>query len=450
MQSRITSIITMILVGAVSITVAGTAFALPTFSRQHKTECSTCHTIFSELNEYGEAFKKNSYVPITNPSESKNSPASPLRKEISGSGDPELLKLLKDQALPADKKEGSAKEGKPTKNEGIWLSGIPEQLPVSFRATQNITFNNNALDGNKADFATRTFALQAGGNFRDDFGFFASYLLGNHIGTGSGNENLRELFLVWRNLLDTPINIKFGRFEPKLSLWKKSDKITTASSFATMTYRAGNSPFTMESPQEGVEANFILWNRLFVAGGIIDRNGQGNKESFGHMSLKIGGSDFHGTEPEIDFEKESIFDNVSIILAGFGYFGRNTINDYSTNIKNEFYRGGGEMDLLMQRLRLKVSGMYAIDENPQYNSIPVENEAGIISTEVEYLLGSPVNAACLFRYEFVNEARGITRRYVPALAYSPHQNMKVALEYIHEEAPAYVTKTTMLGLSFSF
>ena len=38
------------------------ADAIPAFSRLHKTECTTCHTIYPELNEYGEAFLKNSFV----------------------------------------------------------------------------------------------------------------------------------------------------------------------------------------------------------------------------------------------------------------------------------------------------------------------------------------------------------------------------------------------------
>ena len=39
-----------------------TSHAVPAFSRAHKVECTTCHTIYPELNEYGDAFLKNSYV----------------------------------------------------------------------------------------------------------------------------------------------------------------------------------------------------------------------------------------------------------------------------------------------------------------------------------------------------------------------------------------------------
>jgi hypothetical protein len=42
--------------------VAGNSHAIPAFTRAYKVECTTCHTIYPELNEYGEAFLKNSYV----------------------------------------------------------------------------------------------------------------------------------------------------------------------------------------------------------------------------------------------------------------------------------------------------------------------------------------------------------------------------------------------------
>jgi hypothetical protein len=52
----------IIICSAFQLAAAGTAFAIPAFSRAHKVECTTCHTIAPELNEYGEAFLKNSYV----------------------------------------------------------------------------------------------------------------------------------------------------------------------------------------------------------------------------------------------------------------------------------------------------------------------------------------------------------------------------------------------------
>src|SRR5512133_1096228 len=54
----------LIIVGAfvAQLAFVSASHAVPAFSRAHKVECTTCHTIYPELNEYGEAFLKNSYV----------------------------------------------------------------------------------------------------------------------------------------------------------------------------------------------------------------------------------------------------------------------------------------------------------------------------------------------------------------------------------------------------
>lgn len=59
-QSIITSLSLYFIVSA--IVAATDAHAIPAFTRANNVECSTCHTIFPELNEYGEAFLKNGYV----------------------------------------------------------------------------------------------------------------------------------------------------------------------------------------------------------------------------------------------------------------------------------------------------------------------------------------------------------------------------------------------------
>ena len=450
MQGRPTIRLFLLVIVAFEFMRAGKAHAIPAFSRQHKTECSTCHTIYPELNEYGEDFQKNSYVPLVKPSEAK-APASPAaRAPIAGEGDPELLDKLKAQAATSGDESDQAPVQKKKGNEGLWLAGIPELLPVSFRATQNIVYDEHAADGDKFNFSTRTFALQAGGAFREKFGFFASYMLTTHADDTNDANKLHELFLQWRHILDTPINLKFGRFEPKLSLWKKNNKVTTASSLATLSYRVGSSPFTLESSQDALEANTVLLKRLFVAGGIVDRKGQNEKEWYGHVSVKIGGSDFLGNEPAVDLESDSVWDYLSVTLGAFGYSGRNTINDTDTFIKNRFYRAGGEVDLQYKRLRVKVSGVKGRDDNPDFDPVPIAKDSVVLASEAEYYLGSPVDAVGLFRYERQDDGTGIVRRYIPAIAYTPLQNVKLTLEYRYEDAPEEISRITLLGVTYSF
>lgn len=428
----------LFLMGAVALPllVPGAADAIPAFSRQHKTECSTCHTIYPELNEFGDAFLKNSYV------------------------------------YPGKKKGGeptaAESEAKAAKNEWAFLSGLPEQIPISLTGTVDVAYDNDAFDGNQLDLSTRSLRLHAGGSFRDAVGFFGTYNLytegqqsaaqNNQPGNSANNPpnntpNVHELFLVWRHALDTPVNLKVGRFEPKLSLWKKSNRVILTPSYASTAYLVGDSPFSIDAPEDGVEASAILWNRLYLAAGVADRDGQNRKDGYGHASLKIGGTDFVGHEPEVDLESDSVWDFLTVTLGAFGYSGRNGRFDQVGVVQspNKFYRVGGEMDVLYKRLHLKGSGSFGSDSNLNANLVGGgrEFDSHAYSFEGEYYLGAPVNLIPLFRYEYQEGVSGGTRRYIPAIAYAPLQNTRVSLEYIHTDGPDSTNKTVLGSLAFS-
>lgn len=396
------------------------SLAIPAFARQHKAECSTCHTIFPQLNEFGDAFLKNGYV-------YPGKPKSPKAEE------------------PA------AEQGK--KIEALWLSAIPEQLPVSLAASADLSYNADAED--KLDLSTRSLRLHAGGSFRDQAGFLITYNLytqGSYSPSTSNtptnnSSDIDELFLVWRHALGTPVNLKIGRFEPKISLWKQSNKVTVTS-FAPYRYTVGSSKFSLESTEDALEANAVLGSRLFVAGGIVDRDKQNTKEGYGHVSYKFGGTDFLGNEPEIDLDEESIWDYLTITVGAYGYYGRNESN---SDVGNFHYRAGGDLDVLYRRLHLKFAGVHGRDNNPTFSSsAPTVRNSTVLAGEAEYMLGSPVNTIALFRYEYQDDGAGVTRRYIPAVAYAPLQNTKVQLQYIYEDKPSTVDRTALLGLTFSF
>jgi hypothetical protein len=447
---------------------AGQAYAIPAFSRQHKAECTTCHTIYPELNEYGEAFLKNSYL-YSHQKQPDSAPApkpAQAKAVMGGGGDPALMERLRVQA----EGNGAAKEesaGQPKKSEGLWLAGIPEQLPLSMTATLTGTYNKDAADNNKFDTSARALALQAGGSFRESAGFFAKYtlysegtynpgngnaLIGNpNVPKNNGSE-LSEMFLSWRHAFNSPLNIRVGRMRPKLSLWKSSNKISV-SSFASQTYTVGASPFTIDSPEDAIEAN-AAFKRVYLAAGMVDRNGQKYKEGYGHISVKLGGADFLGNEPEMDLDKDSIWDYLSITLAGYGYGGRNanTVGGIAENF-NDYYRVGGDIDINYKKFRARGSVVNGRDTNPYF--MPAKNSiySSAISTELEYMIDTNLMAA--FRYEYIYDQFRIWERnvYIPYIAYSPIQNIRMVLEYRQEE---YVQqgipepKIANVGISFSF
>jgi hypothetical protein len=477
---------------------AGTSYAIPAFSRANNVECSTCHTIFPELNEYGEAFLKNSYVyfgkgggqaaknagPHPPPVEIKHA-APPVAdsRDVRGEGDPALLSKLKaGMMISADAPEAApgsafapetevspAAVGGGTKSEGIALSGVPALLPISFTANIHGTYNRNSV--NEVDFSTRALKLNAGGNFKGKAGFFGTYLVYTENAAGStntgqiptnmtGKNDIGELFVIWRHALETPINIKVGRFQPKLGLWKSNNKLSITNPYATYSYTVGVSPFTQEQSQDAAEANMIFGNRLFVAGGVVNRKNQNTKEWYVHTSVKIGGADYLGNEPEIDLDAdESILDFLTLTIGGYGYVGTNGDPNTVAGVtprQNDYYRAGADIDLLYKVLRLKLSGVMGRDDNPalSYELPPVKTYAAAIEGEymiLRNLIGS-------LRFEYVDDGVNMYRRFIPTVAYNPIENLKVTAEYKHEYGIAYssadaidiTNKIGTLGVAFSF
>jgi len=431
--NRISLFLTLLF--AVQCLAAGNSHAIPAFSREHNTECATCHTIFPELNEYGDVFMKNGFV-WSKQKKGEQAAKSEKDSAIKGEGDPDTLKKLREMAVVNSARSDDALSAAPKKSEPLWLAGLPQTLPLSLSATLNASYNDAAAY-DKVDLSTRAVSLLAGGVFRDKLGFFLKYNLyaeGAFDPSVSNTpvnldspyaKDLEEFYLVWRNALTTPVNLKVGRFRPQLSLWKKTNK-TGVSDFATTSFRIKDSKFTADSPEDAVELNTVLFNRLYLAGGIVDRNGQDTNEAYGHLSLKIGGSDFHANEPDIDLDKESIFDYMYLVVGGYGYSGRNS-GSLASKERNNFFRGGVEMDLVVMNARLKLAWAKGIDSNPDFIS-HAEEYTDVYAAQGEYMFSTDLLA--LMRYEYQEMNDGTTyERIIPAVSYSPMQNTKLTLEY---------------------
>src|SRR5512138_977767 len=116
-------VVLLLFVFAVQVINAGSAHAIPAFSREHNTECATCHTIFPELNEYGDAFLKNGFVWNK---QKKTEDKVPPAKEVAvkGEGDPETLRMLAENAA-ARQKPGNGEQPAlqaSGKSEPLWLA----------------------------------------------------------------------------------------------------------------------------------------------------------------------------------------------------------------------------------------------------------------------------------------------------------------------------------------
>lgn len=463
--------------------------AVPAFSRAHKVECTTCHTIYPELNEYGVAFLKNSYVYVGKGSKATKKPvAAPAAAATSntptgaapavkGEGDAGKLSRLKAGAMGADAASETAATApatsgaEPAENqaEGMILAGIPEQLPISFTGSINYFTGdrkNMGPGGNEVDFAARSFKLHAAGNFRDKVGFYATYVA---YAEGSGNNNtsvipsnagtdINEFFLQWRHALGTPINVKIGRMQPMLGLWKTTNKLSVTNNYVPYSYTVGtNSEFRIEQTQDAIEINSVLGKRFFAAAGIVNRKGQNEKDGYGHISYKFGGADYLGNEPNVDLDKEeSILDFLTLTGGAYGYYGQNG-NFNSTDPRNTYFRAGLDGEVLYKIYRLRMLANYGEDDNVLLNANPwtkVISKAATLEGEVTLL----VNLIAAARFEYLQQESAspafsdvYLRRYVASLAYAPLENLKLSTEFKYEtDNQTGINRIGTLGAIFSF
>ncbi len=395
--------------------VAGprSAQAIPAFSRQYKTECTTCHTIFPQRNEFGEAFRKNGYVW---PGEKRQEPKqAPVQTE-------EEIKL----------------------NEAVLLTGLPTSLPVSIQATFDMNYDKKAED--RYDLKNYEVELFAAGSLRDTIGFFMNEVIASS--EAPGETELEEAYAIWRHALDTPINVKGGKLRPDVSLWKSNNWLIESRP-ATVQDVNG---FALMDPQNGIELNSVLGPSLFAAAGVVDRTigtmsgpaplDQTAKEYYGHISYKIGGTDYRGKEPEIDFTKESIWDFLSVSLGAFGYNGK-TFDD-TDNSTHNFYRAGLEAGVLYKKLSLMLG--WVRGQNKYINDETKRSTAD--SAEIDYLFTSKLIG--LIRYDVVSvDGEPTVTHVIPAIAYSPIQSSKIVLSMDQEKAAANTT-TGMLRVQLAF
>jgi hypothetical protein len=481
---------------AFQLLAVGTAHAIPAFSRAHKVECTTCHTIAPELNEYGEAFLKNSYVYVGKAKSSgQKAPAAPVTAKrpsadssrgtalkVMGEGDAAQLNKLKAGALGADGTEQAVAATASdvdvaintpgdSKPEGLVLAGIPEMLPISFTGAINYAFGDdrNINNGNEFDYSARVFKLHAAGNFREKIGFFATYVAYSEQPPGgtyntsempSNNKtDINEMFLQLRNFLDTPLNLKIGRMQPKLGLWKTTNKLSVTNNYLPYSYTVGRqSVFKVEQPQDVIELNTLFAKRLFVAGGLVNRKGQNAKDGYGHISYKIGGADYLGNETDIDLSKEEgILDFLAVTIGAYAYYGENG-SSVSNTPRNSYERYGLDAELQYKIFRLRMLGGWGSDSNAdpiQTAATPkVISKTGTIDGEFSFR----TNLIAAARFDYLQELSGYhslftnryVRRYVGTVAYAPLQNVKLSSEFKYEITQDVINRIGMVGATFSF
>ncbi len=254
--------------------------AIPYWGRKYRTECHTCHFHFPKLTALGEAFRKLGY----------RFPDGPYEERV------------QDKSIH---------------------KGALELLPVSFDLTtiaelerdEGISFNDFGGD----------FLILSGGTINSKISFYGSL---NFFVDGDSDDIdtiIPRMNVMYRPFRDPFLQIKVGRFEPRVLGVSNFRTITPA--FGILNKTVGDNEWNLEPYQQGIELSGILAaGRVAYNAGLVE--GRGNKQNdfkdfYGRLEYKFSGLRLDGTqegEPFSGFISDSWKDN-SLTIGVFGYHG---------------------------------------------------------------------------------------------------------------------------------
>ncbi|MFI5057837.1 MAG: hypothetical protein ACHQLQ_06605 [Candidatus Acidiferrales bacterium] len=450
--------------------------AIPAFSRKYQTSCTTCHNNYPELNDFGEAFKKNGFK-------------FPKDDEVFVKEPPVLLgSKAQKEAFPG----------------AVYPGEIPGYLPIAFRYEGN--FNWNAKQPRPVQaaafvprtdlFVPNTFTIISTGSFGPNLSFWIDDDI-SAGGTGAGG-GLGDAWLKYSDLghgIGLPknaLNVRFGQFEPDLpfsqartyylsgyDVFGEAIKAQNSCSGGAAVCQTAINPFVLGTPQRGIEfggtpnnGNFN-WSVAYLDGTgsaygssslgpstLVTRN---TKDVYLRASYKF--------NLERDPESRNAIqaagptgprDHTSIRVGAFYYHGTNEQNfgsatfAFTGTIQEPFYRAGGDIRFKYRKLELYGVGVTGHDDN---HLVDTSNPLAptITKTNAVTFTGGFIGSnywihpwlIATMRYDFVNSPSDLVNgisRYRTRNAFRPgyqilvRANIKVVGEYQrHWEPGSYGT-----------
>jgi hypothetical protein len=449
--------------------------AIPAFARKYHTACSTCHSNWPELNDFGRAFKINGFK---------------FPKD-----DDEFLK------------EPPLMLGAQAQKEAFPYSIYPGELPIlpiAFRYSGGLSYTSPQPPGIASTpstdlFLPNTVTLLAAGSLGPSFEFWIDDDLsaggsGADGGLGDGYIKANNFVGHYLHVPQNDLNVRFGQFE--LDLPFTQARSINLTSYAIYDESANvnssgngllpgttNNPFNFSSGQRGIELGgyphrgYTWWSAALLDGG----NSSG---TVNHKDIYVNFGQRFDLErnPEIRKQvqasgKTGVHDHTSIRFNGFAFYGKNELNQAGdlfeglSAIHEPFYRAGGAFDYRF-RDNFRLWGLYehGHDSNKALNedgtgfisAAPVTFSGGFLEAEYwiyPWLIGE-------MRYDGVNSptdrlnaiSRHDTRStYSPALQILMRPNIKLEMQYtFNYEQPVpgadtfYRANQFLSGIDFIF
>jgi hypothetical protein len=437
-------------------------FAIPAFARKYQTSCSTCHSNFPELNDFGEAFKKAGFN-------------FPKDDETFVKEPPVLL---------------GAEEQRENFPDVIYPGEIPGTIPISFRFLGFGSFNNrrplSAGVVPRTDlFTPDTVVLIGAGSFGKNLSFWVDDDLsvegsGAEGGLGDGYLKVNDLGH-YLGLPKDALNLRFGQFELDLPFTQARSINPTSYDIYDQASVAGglgttDNPLLFGEPQRGVEiggypndGNFS-WSLALVNGTNADATMRSSKDIYARVSQRFNLERDAKARKEVQAaSKTGPRDHTSLRLGAFYYRGRNELNldrelfpEFGT-IKERFYRAGADFRFKYRKFEVYGLGMHGRDQNliPDEETGLVEKGPPVTFTggfaQAQYWFYPWVIG--IMRYDVVNSptdfqngasVHNTRNRFSPGLQILVRGNIKTVFEYQRRWQQVVDTSERFRANSFVF
>jgi hypothetical protein len=201
--------------------------------------------------------------------------------------------------------------------------------------------------------------------------------------------------------------------------------------------------FSWTGSQAALEINALPGPRVQVVLGMNDRNNNTAQASpatvnakgevvvgkpaephsvndfYGRIGVKFGGTDYHGKEPDIDLDKDSVWDFLSVSVGAFGYSGSTSTGD---GVDHGLFRAGLQAEALYKRVLLMLGATFG--ENNSDADDPIASSA--FSAGLDYIFNAKFGAGV--RYDVLNvDGKDQRTLITPAIIYAPLQSFKLQL-----------------------
>lgn len=333
-----------------------TALSIPAFARKYQTSCGTCHTVFPQLNAFGESFRMNGYqFPKNDEDNIKEKPVE----------------------LGAD----SYKKVFP---EAVWPNSMPGTSPFSIRGRSAFKISTDS-GATTSEFGMPALQFYGAGVLGQD----VSIWVGAHLFENGGTGSIDNFFVKFDNLFtdylpEKLLYVRIGQFIPELVPFATNHRGLTESAYALNTYAPsmgrefvaghvhGSGAFGIEQFQLGVEASGLVGSKFRYVVGLVNGSGaaadnNSNKDLYGRLSYKFGGMAFDGSEASSTQSNNMNLGENSFTIGTFGYKGVGTdakMMDYNFN------RFGADINLQMKNIGVVggyISGSDGETDNLKYN-----------------------------------------------------------------------------------